>query len=109
MGVLEASRQRFTGKQRRTEQEIKSRGANRQEQQAGDSGGAPPPQRRGRIQGRLGLRRFARGDEATRHFDARSLSLALADQASGAVADDLIELVAVDGEFRAAARFAAAR
>ena len=48
--------------------------------------------------------RIGRRDQPPRDFDARGFGLALADQAGGAVALDLVELVAIDRNIAAGAQ-----
>ena len=61
--------------------------------------------RQSRAAGRRDRRRgVRRRDQPPRHLDARGLRLALADQAAGAVALDLVELVAIDRDIAAGAQ-----
>ena len=99
--------QRPLGHLRRTKREIDRGRADRQEQQPGQGGGAPSPERRS-IGGRLvGLRRIGGGDQPARDLDFGSIRLGLADQAGCAVTRDLVELIAIDRDVAAAGGSAA--
>ena len=52
---------------------------------------------------------IGRGEQTPRHLDARGLGLALTDQAAGAIAVDLFELIAIDRDVAAGAAAASRR
>src|SRR4051812_25583085 len=99
--------QRFARHLRRAERKIKCDGAGRHQDETRDGRGAPPPDRRSRGPTKFG--RISRGDQAPRHLDAGRLRFRLADQTGGAIALNLVQLVAIDLKLAARLRVAAAR
>jgi hypothetical protein len=87
---------------RRTEREIKQHGADRQQHERDDRGDAAVPACGSFRHGCIGIRDVGGGQQPARYFDAGGFSLGFANETGGAVADDLVQLVAVDGDIAAA-------
>jgi hypothetical protein len=89
--------ERLVRQRGRAEREIECRGAERQDHKRRRRHPPAPPCGRGGVAWRLGLR-VGSNKEPARHLDGRARGLVVFDQARRAVAFDLLELVAIDGD-----------
>ena len=101
-GAIGARRQRLARQAAASRARDKDRRAKRQQQPARRA-----PRRAGATaatRAALRLRCVGRGEQPARDFDPRGLGFGLADQAGGAVARDLVELIAIDRDVAARPR-----